>query len=165
MLPQGGDHPSPRSGAQHFPGSSWQRSSSSSSATPAVYVRIRVRPQRLPLQASMTTMCCSWPESAIPLSVSDIPPSEPAGNVVKVQRELPPYALRAGRCVCDSLWPDKQSTKSQETSLRGIVYTACYSSLTAGQAVVRRRRLCPCLRARPETPPRSASQPQAHQGQ
>jgi len=27
---------------------------------------------------------------------------------------LPPYALRSGRHVCDSLWPDKQSTKSQE---------------------------------------------------
>ena len=32
---------------------------------------------------------------------------------------LPPYALRAGRYVCDSLWPDKQSTKSQEPLLQG----------------------------------------------
>ena len=32
---------------------------------------------------------------------------------------LPPYALRAGRHVCDSLWPDKQSTKSQEPLLQG----------------------------------------------
>ena len=32
---------------------------------------------------------------------------------------LPPYALRAGRLVCDSLWPDKQSTKSQEPLLQG----------------------------------------------
>ena len=39
---------------------------------------------------------------------------------------LPPYALRAGRHVCDSLWPDKQSTKSQEPSLRGKP-TACYT--------------------------------------
>ena len=39
---------------------------------------------------------------------------------------LPPYALRAGRVGCDSLWPDKQSTKSQEPSLRGKP-TACYT--------------------------------------
>ena len=32
---------------------------------------------------------------------------------------LPPYALRAGRHVCDSLWPDRQSTKSQEPLLQG----------------------------------------------
>ena len=32
---------------------------------------------------------------------------------------LPPYALRAGRYGCDSLWPDKQSTKSQEPLLQG----------------------------------------------
>lgn len=32
---------------------------------------------------------------------------------------LPPYALRAGRHVCDSLWPDKQSTKSQKPLLQG----------------------------------------------
>lgn len=39
---------------------------------------------------------------------------------------LPPYALRAGRAGCDSLWPDKQSTKSQEPALRGKP-TACYT--------------------------------------
>ena len=39
---------------------------------------------------------------------------------------LPPYALRAGRYGCDSLWPDKQSTKSQEPLLRGKP-TACYT--------------------------------------
>lgn len=44
----------------------------------------------------------------------------------KSARILPPYALRAGRVGCDSLWPDKQSTKSQEPSLRGKP-TACYT--------------------------------------
>ena len=39
---------------------------------------------------------------------------------------LPPYALRAGRVGCDSLWPDKQSTQSQEPSRRGKP-TACYT--------------------------------------
>ena len=39
---------------------------------------------------------------------------------------LPPYALRAGRAGCDSLCPDKRSTKSQEPSLRGKP-TACYT--------------------------------------
>ena len=34
-------------------------------------------------------------------------------------RILPPYALRAGRFVCDSLWPGKPSTKSQEPPLQG----------------------------------------------
>lgn len=45
-----------------------------------------------------------------------------------------PGALRAGRCVCDSLWPDKPSTKSQEPTLQGRVYKACYSSLAVRQA-------------------------------
>ena len=125
---------------------------------------------------------------------------------------------RAGRSVCDSLWPSGPSTKSQEPSLLGTAlpwsFPARNSSrdcktplslrlqtLPGGRRVpgrgrplaayrwdfenpplrcrsvtvlqvpctrgsdgsVRRRRLCPCLRARPETPPRSASQPQALQ--
>lgn len=59
---------------------------------------------------------------------------------------LPPYALRAGRSVCDSLWPSGPSTKSQESPLQGRVKPGRNSSTPCDLS--NSVRSSPCVRYR-----------------